>query len=156
MRVGTFRPWNRFTRLEWRKMPGGGVSTYRGGRYCGPGWGFTRDDVVSGRIRELPAAIDAIDAACRSHDQCYADRGYFTAECNRALASDLLEVILSKDSTAQQRIDAAIMAAIFEVESLTLDIAVGAYRELRWDMERLFYLLSMEDAIRRVADGRDR
>jgi hypothetical protein len=143
------------SRLEWRAMPGGGTSTYRGGLYCGPGWGFTREDLRTGRIREMPAAIDAIDAACRRHDQCYFDHGYFTRECNVALVGDLVAVIVASESTFQQRFDAAIMAGIFEVESLTMDVGMSVYRDLRGDFERLFDQgLSMEAVIQRQLDDR--
>jgi len=117
----------RTTRLEARRMPNG-ISTYRGGLYCGPGWGFVREDVTSGRIAQLPEAIDAIDRACRRHDQCYDDHGYFTMGCNLRLAADLVAVVRSPDSTVQQRLDATIMAAIFEVEALTVDVVVAVGR----------------------------
>jgi hypothetical protein len=139
--------------LEWKRMPGGGTSTYRRGLYCGPGWGFVRMDVISGRIRNLPAAIDAIDAACARHDQCYDDRGYFTGACNAALARDLARIVIANDSTPQQRLDAAIMAGIFQLEALSLDILVGSYRDLRDSFERIFREnFSMEAVIQRQLD----
>lgn len=137
------------SKLEVRfKRPG--ISTYYGGHYCGPGWGFVRADVESGRIRELPEAIDAIDAACKTHDQCYADHGYFTGACNQRLAHDLVTVLIARDSTAQMRVDAAIMAGIFQFEALTLDVFVDSYRDLRDSFERLWREnLSMEAIIQR-------
>jgi hypothetical protein len=136
------------SKLEVKPMPGGGISTYRGGVYCGPGWGFTREDVLSGRIKEMPAAIDAIDAACQRHDQCYADRGYFTYSCNMALSRDLAAVIVGRHSTPQQRLDAAIMAGIFRFEALTLDLVVAEYRDWRDKFEAMFSpYFSMEAVI---------
>ena len=117
------------TRLEWASQASG-VSTYRGGVYCGPGWGFTQEDIVSGRIRELPAALDAIDEACRRHDQCYADRGWLTLDCNVELSRSLAAVVISRTASEQQRIDAAVMAAIFMTEVLTIDTVVLRYRQL--------------------------
>jgi hypothetical protein len=139
-----------FSRLEWNRMPAGGISTYHGGAYCGPGWGFTADDVASGRLRELPHAIDAIDAACRRHDQCYADRGYFAQDCNLALSRDLVAILLSKGSSYQQRLDAAVMAGVFGLEALIVDPVVGEYRQLRNSFETLFRQgFSMEAIINR-------
>jgi hypothetical protein len=109
------------SKLQWEKKVSGGISTYQGGLYCGPGWGFTLEDVKSGRIQKMPQAIDAIDQACRIHDQCYADHGYFTASCNIALAGNLSKIIKDPNSTPQQRMDAAIMAAFFMVEARKVD-----------------------------------
>jgi hypothetical protein len=66
---------------------GRGVSTYRGGNYCGPGWGFFREDAEQGKLP--PAAFDVIDEACRIHDSCYERHGYFTKACNDRLAGGL-------------------------------------------------------------------
>ena len=133
--------------LEWKRMPEGGISTYRGGRYCGPGWGFTREDVWRGRIKELPAALDAVDAACQRHDQCYQDHGYFTYDCNIALSRDLVAVLVARSSTPRQRLAAAIMAGIFQFEALTLDPFVGLYRDLKNSFETQFARYSMENVI---------
>ncbi len=116
-----YTAWRRTSRLELRRMPTGGISTYRVGRYCGPGWGFVRQDVESGRIARMPDAIDAIDDACRHHDQCYFDRGWFYRDCNVRLARELAEIIRGPTSTAQQRVDAAVMAAVFAVEADAID-----------------------------------
>lgn len=124
------------SRLEWKSMQVGGTSTYQGGNYCGPGWGFTKADAAGGKL--LPEAIDAIDAACRHHDQCYADHGYFTASCNVHLATDLTRVILANDSTEQQRFDAAVMAAIFATEVATVDWWLKPANELRQELDRMY------------------
>lgn len=109
------------SKLQWQEKPGGGVSTYKGGVYCGPGWGFTKEDVISGRIRSLPKAIDAIDEACEHHDQCYRNQGYFWQSCNVGLARDLVKVIIDPKSSSQQRMDATIMASIFSMEARYID-----------------------------------
>jgi hypothetical protein len=94
--------------------------------------------VLTGRIKELPAAVDAIDAACKCHNQCYGDHGYFTYSCNAALSRDLAAVIVARHSTPQQRFDAAVMAAIFQFEALTVDLVVIEYRDLRDKFEAMF------------------
>ena len=109
------------SKLQWIRKQGQGVSTYAGGLYCGPGWGFTKEDVISGKIKALPKAIDAIDEACAIHDQCYQDYGYFSSSCNEGLAMNLVKIIKNPKSSSQQRLDAVIMAAIFSIESKKID-----------------------------------
>ncbi len=110
------------SKLQWSKQPNGGISTYKRGAYCGPGWGFTYKDILEGKISKLPGAVDAIDAACKAHDHCYEENGYLTQGCNLVLTVDLAKVVVASDSSPQQRVDAAIMAAIFFVESQTIDL----------------------------------
>lgn len=130
-----------YSKLEWSKkdlVAGRGVSTYKGGNYCGPGWGFTYKDILDGRIRQLPAAVDAIDEACKLHDYCYEENGHLTQGCNLVLTVDLVKVATSADSTPQQRLDAVLMAAIFFIESQTIDLGVLAknkVNELRTRLE---------------------
>jgi hypothetical protein len=69
----------------------------------------------------MPDAIDAIDDACRHHDQCYFDRGWFSRDCNVHLTRELVEIVRAPTSTAQQRVDAAVMAAVFAVEADGID-----------------------------------
>jgi hypothetical protein len=73
----------------------------------------------------MPQAIDAIDNACRLHDQCYANNGYFSASCNLALTRNLSAIIINPRSTSQQRRDAAIMAAFFFIEARAVDPVVS-------------------------------
>jgi hypothetical protein len=73
----------------------------------------------------MPDAIDAIDQACRRHDQCYFDHGWFTQTCNVQLATDLVTIIRSPASSPQQRVDAAVMAAVFAVEAELIDPWLG-------------------------------
>ena len=56
----------------------GGIPIY--GNYCGPAHG---DDTGA-----LPA-IDAVDAACQTHDACYLQRGYFNCSCDRELLASV-------------------------------------------------------------------
>jgi hypothetical protein len=116
------------TNLRWQQMSPAGASTYKNGIYCGPGWGFTYRDILDGKIMMMPEAIDAIDAACRLHDECYHDEGYFVQGCNLVLIINLVDVVKSPTSTPQQRRDAMLMAAVFFIESQTVDLAVGAKR----------------------------
>ena len=118
------------TKLGWttkKSLKGGAAaglkgSTYRGGNYCGPGWGFTYKDILDGTIAKLPDAIDAIDEACKSHDYCYEENGYLTQGCNLVLSYDLVKVVVDEQSSAQQRLDAVVMAVVFFVESQTFDL----------------------------------
>ena len=125
------------SRLEYSKKASAAASTYKGGSYCGPGWGFTYQDILDGRVRELPRAIDAIDEACKLHDYCYQENGYFTQGCNLVLTYDLVQVVLDRKSSGQQRIDAVVMAAIFLIESQTIDLGVLAKREIAEMKNRL-------------------
>lgn len=63
-----------------------GIATHEGlplyGNYCGPGYG--------GEDNGTP--IDALDAACKTHDLCYAENGYFNCTCDQ----DLIDEINSK------------------------------------------------------------
>lgn len=106
--------------IRIRKLPNGkrgfGVSTYMESNYCGPHWGFTSQDVLSGTIAEMPEAINAIDKACQAHDQCYADHGYFNQACNEQLRTDLLRIVSDPHSSSSERMDASIMAGIFWTE----------------------------------------
>ncbi|HEX2555930.1 MAG TPA: hypothetical protein VHL98_19695 [Microvirga sp.] len=140
--------------LEMSRKPNGGISTYKKGLYCGPGWGFTIQDLLDGKIKEMPKAIDAIDEACRLHDTCYQEHGYFTQGCNLVLTVDLVKVVFSNSSTPNQRVDAAIMAAIFLVESQTIDLGKMAKQEYDRMRDRMIGYLgesthTLEQAINR-------
>ncbi|WHQ68569.1 hypothetical protein [Methylorubrum extorquens] len=128
-----------WTKLEWTSREdltnkNKGTSTYKGGSYCGPGWGFSYQDILSGKIKTLPKALDAIDEACKLHDYCYTENGYFTRECNLVLTVNLLEVVVSDKSTNQQRLDAVIMAAIFAWEALMID---GGAKPIALSVEKM-------------------
>lgn len=99
----------------------------RDGRYCGPGWGYVSSDVPK-EIPELPTPLDRIDTACSKHDQCFSDRGYFDIACDLALARELTSVMLDRNSSFAQRIDADIMAAYFIGQSFTVDLAAAWMR----------------------------
>ena len=147
-----------FSKLTWSKkssVVGKGTSTYKGGNYCGPGWGFTYKDILDGKIAKMPAAMDAIDEACKLHDYCYEENGYFTQGCNLVLTYNLVNVITGKTSTPQQRLDAALMAAIFFIESQSADLAVMGTREILDLKHRLEAMLTesamtLEQAINKV------
>lgn len=103
----------------------------------------------------MPAAIDAIDEACMLHDYCYSENGYFTQGCNLVLTYNLVEVVVGQKSTPQQRLDAALMAAIFFIESQTLDLVVMGKRETLDLKHRLESMLTesamtLEQAITKV------
>lgn len=56
-------------------LDGKGLPIY--GNYCGPQHGGTGDP------------IDAVDAACKRHDECYAQLGYFDCRCDQQLLEEL-------------------------------------------------------------------
>jgi hypothetical protein len=160
--VSTGSTRSEWSNLEWQKKKDSlgrdGTSTYKNGNYCGPGWGFTYHDILDGKIKEMPAAIDAIDEACKRHDLCYHENGYFTQECNTVLTVDLVKVISSGSSTPQQRLDAALMAAIFAYEAIVIDgklkPAALTVQQLNKIRDRMLAhiangMASMEDAIKR-------
>ncbi len=133
---------SQLSKLEWSnknalKEGANRVSTYKGGKYCGPGWGFTYKDILDGTIKAMPAAIDAIDEACKAHDHCYEENGYATQGCNLVLTYDLVKIVTDEKSTSQQRTDAVIMAVIFFVESQTIDLGKLALDEVRSMKNRL-------------------
>lgn len=53
------------------------------GNWCGPG---------HPRAGTNPPAIDEVDAACRKHDFCYAEKKYFACECDNRLLADLATI----------------------------------------------------------------
>lgn len=160
--IRTGSSWGDWSKLSWsakQSVNGIGTSTYRGGVYCGPKWGFTYKDILDGRIRDLPTAVDAIDEACKLHDYCYEENGYFTQGCNLVLTVDLVKVAIGKDSTPQQRLDAVLMAAVFFVESQTIDVGVLAKNQIAEMRDRLMGRISqmgmtLEQAITREVLGR--
>ena len=126
--------------------PNGGISTYKGGNYCGPGWGFTYKDVLDGTISKLPKAIDAIDEACKAHDYCYEENGYFTQGCNLVVTYDLVQVVVGEQSSPSERLDAAIMAAVFYVESQSWDVVVLTAEQATKMWQRIHSFISIQGA----------
>lgn len=53
------------------------------GNWCGPG---------HPRNGGNPLPIDAVDGACRKHDNCYAQKKYFACECDNDLLLDLAKI----------------------------------------------------------------
>lgn len=51
------------------------------GNWCGPNHPKTMDPP--------PEALDLVDQACRRHDYCYAERGYFNCDCDMDLVDEL-------------------------------------------------------------------
>lgn len=52
------------------------------GNWCGPGHGGG-------------TPVDAVDAACQTHDNCYGDRGYFDCQCDDQLVQQLNQALNS-------------------------------------------------------------
>ena len=70
------------------------------GNYCGPGHGDPTG---------ATPPIDAVDAACRAHDRCYASRGYFDCQCDRNLIASMRGAIASTSTTAGKLAGTAVM-----------------------------------------------
>jgi Phospholipase A2-like domain len=77
----------------------GGLAIY--GNYCGPGHGDPTG---------ATPPVDAVDAACRTHDLCYDATNYFNCGCDRALLYALPGAIASTPSTAGKAAGAAVAA----------------------------------------------
>lgn len=60
------------------------------GRWCGPGHGGGHP-------------IDAVDAACKKHDECYGRNGYFNCDCDEAVVRDAYRAAFSPGISAQAR-----------------------------------------------------
>ena len=48
------------------------------------GWATRLGQLVRTRVRG-GSAVDLLDRACRTHDKCYASKGYFNCSCDRSL-----------------------------------------------------------------------
>lgn len=61
------------------------------GRFCGPGHPFVDRIGSDGERARLSSIqpLDSLDAACKAHDLCYIEQGYFDPGCDRAVASRL-------------------------------------------------------------------
>lgn len=70
------------------------------GRWCGPQHGGGEP-------------IDAVDAVCRDHDQCYERKGYFNCACDRELIARLPDAI-RRTNTASGKAAGASVARYFQ------------------------------------------
>lgn len=70
------------------------------GRWCGPGHGGGQP-------------IDAVDAVCQAHDQCYDRSGYFNCACDRELIARLPDAI-RRTPTASGKAAGASVARYFQ------------------------------------------
>ena len=71
------------------------------GNYCGPGYGDP-----TGRT----PPVDAVDAACRTHDMCYDATNYLNCGCDRALLNALPGAISASPTAGGKAAGAAIYA----------------------------------------------
>lgn len=53
------------------------------GNWCGPD--HPKD------ISKNPPAVDQLDSACRQHDKCYAEFGYYSCACDQALVDEVVK-----------------------------------------------------------------
>ncbi len=87
-----------------------GIPVY--GNWCGPGHG-------SGR------AIDAVDGACKTHDECYERRGYLDCDCDRNLLVALDQLIGSRRITGRARTAAIGIRAYFSAAPCVRHVRIG-------------------------------
>jgi len=64
------------------------------GRFCGPGEPNVENLSKKEAIAKLESTEpdDDIDAACKAHDMCYANHGYFNYECDKKLLKTLSDM----------------------------------------------------------------
>lgn len=93
----------------------GGIAIY--GNWCGPGHGGG-------------PAIDAVDAVCRAHDQCYGERGYFNCRCDREGLRNMPSAIARTPSVGGKAAG-AVFIAWFGSVPCTCSLRV-CYRAVRW------------------------
>ena len=59
------------------------------GNYCGP---------LYPPKGSKPAPVDKVDLACKNHDKCYDDSGYFNKNCDLQILQDLKTVIPNSEN----------------------------------------------------------
>lgn len=69
----------------------GGIPIH--GNFCGPNVPTVAEQNTDKQIETLKSisAIDEIDSACKEHDICYAEKGYFNASCDDELIDAISE-----------------------------------------------------------------
>ncbi len=82
------------------------------GNWCGPGHGGG-------------PAIDAVDGACKTHDECYDRRGYLDCDCDKALTSALDRLIASRRITGRARRAAVGIRAYFSASPCVRHVRIG-------------------------------
>lgn len=87
-----------------------GIPIY--GNWCGPGHGGGR-------------AIDDVDAACKTHDECYDRRGYLDCDCDRSLISAMDRLITSRRINGRARTAAVAVRAYFSAAPCVRHANIG-------------------------------
>lgn len=78
---------------------GSGLPIY--GNYCGPGHGDPTGNTEP---------VDAVDAACRTHDECYDRTNYFNCGCDRTLILSMPAAIVASPCATGKAAGAAVMS----------------------------------------------
>ncbi len=70
------------------------------GEFCGPNIPTLKVTDKKSQLIELRriTPIDGIDEACKRHDICYVERGYFNETCDKALIDSMRSLLQSKTS----------------------------------------------------------
>lgn len=71
------------------------------GNYCGPKYP---------PAGSTPVPVDEVDNACKKHDGCYEENGYFNQECDRQIIADLKMI---KPKTPQEKLSRKLIIAYF-------------------------------------------
>lgn len=82
------------------------------GNWCGPGHGGG-------------PTVDALDAACKKHDECYDRRGYFDCDCDKSLTREVDTLITSRRLTGRARAAALAVRAYFSVSPCVRHARIG-------------------------------
>jgi hypothetical protein len=111
----------------------GGLNVRQGGNYCGPKYGATKQDVESGKLKELPLPLDRIDGVCMVHDQCYEDTGYFNPVCDAEMIKSLLTLVHGDpNATMAEKLDAYVMSSYFAAQITQAAPALGTLEAFKF------------------------
>jgi len=104
-------------------LDGSGVPVY--GNYCGPQHGGTGEP------------IDAVDAACKRHDECYGELGYFDCRCDAQLLEELPAAI-AQTGSAQGKLCGGAIYTWFSLQPCACYTEV-CYPTFGWCQESVRY-----------------
>lgn len=94
------------------------------GEFCGPNIPTLKTQGINDRYAEIESiqAIDSIDDACKKHDVCYMDNGYYDESCDKKLIDDIgniLQFYLDKKNDVFDTSCTALAAGIIDYFRIT-------------------------------------